>query len=293
MLSSLRLIRPAARLSTRKFVFPRSAFLSTSPPQDVAASHPSAAPQLSAPQPPKEINEEMIKGIQDATKLFIRYGLGKQRLEEISKDKSTPLVTKWQKMMEAFLGTQVHVIAALGYTPDEQGLAKYNQDLAVAVQRSDPAAQEAFRTAGRDTWREVLSTAFEMDLDEFKELSIVDARNVMHKVSEKMQSDEVIDEVAKRCASIVPNENPQMEMAQKHHIVQEILVDKVYCGGEPSLVSECGFGEGEEGYVYMQCVMAEHQNDPLVAQYIGTAMTKILAAAGFELGALGQQAAQN
>ena len=55
------------------------------------------------------------------------------------------------------------------------------------------------------------------------------------------------------------DDNPHMEMAAKHSVVQEVLVNEVYLGGEPSLVAELGFGEGEEGYVFMQCAMSEHQ----------------------------------
>lgn len=47
----------------------------------------------------------------------------------------------------------------------------------------------------------------------------------------------------------LPDDNPQIEMARKHNIVQEVLVNEVYLSGSPSLVEECGFGEGEEGYV--------------------------------------------
>lgn len=85
-------------------------------------------------------------------------------------------------------------------------------------------------------------------------------------------------------------------MALKHHVVQEALVHKVYLGGEaegvPSLVEDCGFGAGAEGYVRMQMTMAEHQNDPLVAQYIGTAMMQILKVAGLDASVQQQTEAQ-
>jgi hypothetical protein len=45
-------------------------------------------------------------------------------------------------------------------------------------------------------------------------------------------------------------------------------------------VEECGFGAGSEGYVKMQAIMQEHQTDPLINQYIGTAMRNVLAQAG-------------
>lgn len=53
------------------------------------------------------MNEEIAMGVQYATRMYMRHGLGHQRLEELSKDTVMPLIMKWQKMMEAFLGTQV------------------------------------------------------------------------------------------------------------------------------------------------------------------------------------------
>lgn len=76
--------------------------------------------------PPASINKEIALGIQNATKMYIEHGIGKQRLNDISRDNGDPktIVTRWQRMMETFLGTQVHVIAGLGYTPNETGLRK-------------------------------------------------------------------------------------------------------------------------------------------------------------------------
>ena len=174
----------------------------------------------------------------------------------------------------------------------------YNQQLGMLMHNSNPEIQEKLRVAGRDIWREVLSTAFDVSIEdiETKELKVVEARSVMHKVAERMQQPEILELVAKKCAEIVTTDNAANDMAHKHHIVQEVLVHHVYLnnnnndnGGKPSLVSECGFGEGEKGYVFMQCVMAEHQNDALVAQYIGSAMMRLLQAAGIDMAALQQQ----
>jgi hypothetical protein len=85
------------------------------------------------------------------------------------------------------------------------------------------------------------------------------------------------------CHAADTDEGARLATAAKHRIVQDVLVNEVYLGGEPSLVSEFGFGEGEDAYVYLQCAMAEHQSDPLVAQYVGTAMMKIMTAAGLDM----------
>jgi hypothetical protein len=77
------------------------------------------------------------------------------------------------------------------------------------------------------------------------------------------------------------DENPQLQGALRHHVIQEALIYKVYFGGSPeTLLEECGFALGEEGYVRFQLAMANHQADPLVAQYMGNSMLKLLKAAG-------------
>lgn len=217
---------------------------------------------------------------------------------------SSPLVDRWQKMVATYLETQCHVIALLGYPPDERGIGLYTQQLTQALQLSSPEVQERLRVAGRDTYRMVLAGAFDVPglLEERKEkgeLSTVDARNIMHKVSLRMQDPDVLEKVAKRCAvSVAMNDSheaTQIEAARKHTVIQEVMTKDVYLAdreGGTSLVQECGFGEGEEGYVRMQCAMAEHQGDPLITQYVGAAMMKLLQSAGIDMEALQKQAQQ-
>lgn len=234
-------------------------------------------------------------------KLFIQHGLGKRKLEEVAADKSnnTPLVNRWQKMVATYLETQCHVIALLGYQPNEQGIAMFTQQLSAALQTCAPDIQEQLRIAGRDTYRMVLAAAFDMPtlLEDQKskgEVSIVDARNMMHKVSLRMQDPEVLEIVAKRCSvSVALNDSPeakQIEFARKHTVIQEVMVKDVYmtetAEGGVSLVNELGFGDGEEGYVRMQCALAEHQGDPLITQYVGVSMMKLLQSAGIDVEAL-------
>lgn len=77
-----------------------------------------------------------------------------------------------------------------------------------------------------------------------------------------------------------------MELAQKHQVLQQIIVNDVYMGGNPNLVQESGFGEGEKGYAHLQCVMAEYEGDPLIAQYAGAAMMRIWDAAGLDVSSI-------
>lgn len=140
----------------------------------------------------------------------------------------------------------------------------------------------------------VLEKAFDLPLLEEQslkgELSIVDARNIMHKVSMKMQDPEVLEKVARACSvSVAMNDSleaKQLDMGRKHTVVQEVMVSDVYMSGNPSIVKESGFGDGEDGYVRMQCAMAEHQGDPLITQYVGTAMIRLLQSAGIDTEAM-------
>jgi hypothetical protein len=244
----------------------------------------SDGPTMKEPRPPAAMDEEIAMGIQRATQMYMRHGIGKQRLDEIYADSSMPFIARWQKMMESFLGTQVHILAGLGYSPDENGMGLYNHQLGTWLQNSDPDTQERMRTMGRDIWREVLCTTFRVKEEDLKDLDIVEARKMMYRVSEKMQDDTTLELIAKKCEAIEPDTDEQLKTAAKHGAVQDVLVNHVYIGGEPSIVSEFGFGEGEEGYVILQCAMADHQSDPLVAQYVGTAMMKIMNAAGLDMG---------
>ena len=258
--------------------------------------------------PPSSLTVEMAKGVQSTTLLYICHGLGRRRLDELSKqsesitgeEENGTLVERWQKMMEAFLGTQVHVLAGLGYPASEQGIAMYNQHLAELMQNSPPDVQENLRIQGRDLWRKVLCLAFNLDMekDMRNEISIVDARNIMHKVSQRMQEPDILEKIAKLAATASLSEGnidsstfgANVENTRKHTIVQQVLVHDVYLGptkeSSKSLVEDSGFGKGEKGYVQMQCLMAEHQADPLVAQYMGGAMMRLLQAAGIDLQAM-------
>ena len=154
------------------------------------------------PKPPDKLTIEMAEGIGDATQFYIRYGLSNQRLKAMAEDEEMPVVVKWQKMMEIFLTTQVHVIAGLGYSTDEEGLNKYARDLAQCIQQSDETMQELFTETRRDTWRELVAAAFSLDVEDIPRLSIVDARNLMHKVSSKMVEPDVLLEIQTLAAKI-------------------------------------------------------------------------------------------
>ena len=212
------------------------------------------------PQVPSAITHAIAEGIQDTTLYYLRHGVANQRLVALSEDKQTPVAMKWQRMMEIYLSTQVFVISGLGYPGTEKGLETYTMHLAQFMQKKcDDDDKEMFRKVGNETWRELLSVAFELDTANLKSLSIVDARNIMHKVSSKMQESAILMKIQKECGNVPESKscflslNPlnhglhqhlslyqdldiQVELMHKHMVLQTVIVNDVYMGGSPSLV---------------------------------------------------------
>jgi len=195
------------------------------PPPPFSAAATAANNNGFTPTPPTSLTPEACLSAQNAMKLFIEHGLGKQKLQAIASEKkqhNTPLVDRWQKMVAVYLETQCHVISLLGYAPDERGIALYTQHLSQALSLSSPEIQDKLRVSGRDTYRMVLAGAFDIPTllsDQLTngEVSVVDARNIMHKVSLRMHDPELLEKVAKRCAGISSAgnspETQAMEMA--------------------------------------------------------------------------------
>eukprot|EP00977_Amphora_coffeiformis_P024926 scaffold17669_cov140-Amphora_coffeaeformis.AAC.1 len=237
------------------------------------------------PTAPSELTVEMAEGISDATQFYLRHGVSKQRLVTLSRDTELPAVNKWQNMMEIFLTTQVHVIAGLGYDADERGLTKYAQHLSECLQQADDDIRDLFTEIRRDTWRELVAAAFDLQPDELQSVSIVEARNIMHKVSSKMVSPEVLEEIKSRCTELPPSDVEEHMLAEKHRVLQHVIVHSIYLAGNPSLVEEAGFGSGDKAYAKIQCALSDHEGDPLINEYAAAAMAKVWEAAGLPLNA--------
>ncbi|CAB9515141.1 expressed unknown protein [Seminavis robusta] len=275
--------RPAVKTIATRALFEHHA-----PPRILAPRFFSTTnPQSFQPTVPAEITRDVAESIQDTTLFYLRHGISNQRLLSLSNDTESPLVHKWQRMMEIYLSTQVFVISGLGYPGDERGLETYTRHLAEFMQhKCDDEERDSYKKVGQETWQELLATAFDLDTDNIQTLSIVDARNIMHKVSSKMQEPDVLMKIQKECAKLPHNPDIELELTQKHMVLQTIIVNDVYMGGSPSLVESCGFGSGEKGYAYLQCVMAEFESDPLIAQYAGAAMARIWEAAGLDMNSI-------
>ena len=242
------------------------------------------------PKPPEAITEKIAEGIVETTKFYCQYGISDQRFRALAKEELS-VQERWQKMMEIYLQTQAHVIAGLGYEANEQGIMLYAQHLQKCLQTTDQTMRELFMDIRRETWRGIVATTFQIPTEDIPVLSIVDARNIMHKISSKMIDPDTLLVIHGKTAKI-QNEDRNVEMAMKHAVLQEVLVQHVYLGGSPSLVEEAGFGTGAEGYAKLQCAMTDHEGDPLCSEYSASAMVKVLEAAGIDFNDLTQPSGQ-
>jgi hypothetical protein len=164
----------------------------------------------------------MAEGIQDATLFYLRHGISNQRLMALAKDTESPISSKWQRMMEIYLTTQVFVISGLGYPGTEKGLEAYTLHLAQFMQsKCDDEDKEMFRKVGNETWRELLAMSFQLDIANLKSLSIVDARNIMHKVSSKMQEPAILMKIQKECGKL-PESKSSLFVAWFHPYLKNI-----------------------------------------------------------------------
>jgi hypothetical protein len=73
---------------------------------------------------------------------------------------------------------------------------------------------------------------------------------------------------------VIIDSDPEVEMGLKHQVIQDVVVNKAYLGGSPSLVEELGYPSGPKGYALMQYVM----------EYTSSSMVRIWQAAGLDLG---------
>jgi hypothetical protein len=265
-----------------------------STPAGTSTSTPVLSPppdgQQLADGPPDKITVDMACKIADTTKFFIQHGISGRRLKNLAKAKDKPILERWQIMMQIFLSTQLHVLTGMGYPASDEGLAKYSVDLMNCIQTTtDETMQELLNDSRRETWRDIVSIAFNVTHDEIPTISIVEARSIMHQITTKMCHDDTITAIFTRASSIV-NENKEIEMAQRHHVLQDIIVNYVYLGGVPSIVQQVGFAdlnatqaECEAGYAKLQCALTDYEGDPLIGQYVSAAMIKMWSAAGLDL----------
>ena len=162
------------------------------------------------------------------------------------------------------------------------------------MSNSGPTDQEKLRILSRDLWRTTLHFAFTPDAIAPKspdeELTIVRAREIMYMLSQRMVEPSFLSDVKskglemdEKMKTLTDQKEKNNLMALRHTMLQEMLISQIYLGGKTSgqsLVEEFGFGPGEQGYVTMQSMMAEHQNDPLISQYVGGSMVKVMEAGG-------------
>jgi hypothetical protein len=179
--------------------------------EDSSDSDYSSTPPL---QPPLKLKREIVQGVQRTVFLYLRHGMGRQRLLELKDDDSLPLVLKWQRCMEIYHAIQCHVLSGLGYEPDESGLKLYHDQVIAYVQKgngndkaigdvmAEPEIPDYLRKSNRDAWRTVICTGFGIKSNCIQEISIEKARTITEQISKKIIDPAILDTVRKESHTI-------------------------------------------------------------------------------------------
>jgi len=183
-------LQPRLRLSTR--IGSRWSSSST----NILEQHPCLDDEKFVAKPPAKLDADIAEGIATMTQFLLKHGAASQRIKVLAEDLKVPTIAKWQKMMQIFLTTQLHVLASLGYSADEKGLTQYASDLQAYMVGSDDTMQTLMMDSRRETWRTLVAQTFAIDPQEIPTLSIVDARNWMHKVASKMIEPVILQKIA-------------------------------------------------------------------------------------------------
>lgn len=212
-------------------------------------------------------------------------------LMQLANDESLSLLTKWMKMMNIFCENKELIISNYGYAESDEGLAEYTQDyeeLLDTMKDDDKQKQkQELEDMQNHTWASLVATCFNFDVSDVPALSLEEARNIMYKINTRMIEPGVLVEIEGESRNIIELDNEEKELQQKHLAVQQVILERVYLDGKPSLLEKSGFCSPNDddfvrGYAKMQCALHPYRNDPFIAQTTATAMARVWHAATFD-----------
>ncbi len=142
------------------------------------------------------------------------------------------------------------ILARLGYSPDEKGVSLYQYQYNEFLSTASPETQEKPWKLGRDLWRQVLSIAFDISKDQMmrmninnnknnnkksgfssssqgaEELSIIDARNIMFQVAQKMMEPTILESIERQVANATSTSSSSSRDDQQQHTLMAIKYNR-------------------------------------------------------------------
>jgi len=191
-------------------------------------------------------------------------------LKEIRLSSNTQsLATRWQRMFDIYLTTQLHVIHPYGYAADQHGLQQFNMNVAQVMQSAGPETEtgKELLDAQKENWDLLLERAFGVVPDESTVIDLDTCRNIATSVSAKIQSDDFTSKIEEQVGTI-------SDPAAKQAALMELIVN-----AHEDIMPNFGL-EGEEGYVRVQSSMMRYSGDQQIMQNMQAAMMHVQSKAG-------------
>tara|TARA_B100000795_G_scaffold269458_1_gene258871 strand:- start:1538 stop:2308 length:771 start_codon:yes stop_codon:yes gene_type:complete len=248
--------RKARRILTNKST---AKYLSTQPQSFWAI--PGAVPSL---------NSEQATACFETVSTYLELSRANEMLKEIRLSQSKQsLATRWQRMFDIYLTTQLHVIHPYGYAADQNGLQQFNMNVAQVMQSAGSESEQGIELleAQKENWDLLLDRAFGVVADDSNVIDLETCRNIAVNVSSKIRSDDFSSQIEMKVGQ-------ESDPALKQAALMELVVD-VHLEIMPT------FGlEGEEGYVRVQSSMMRYSGDQQIMQNMQQAMMHVQQKAG-------------
>ncbi len=184
-------------------------------------------------------------------KMRDRFAAVEDRLRALrSSDRS--LAERWMEMIGIVLPIQKEVIAEYGFTPDQEGLLKFNH------QQGCEAQKEAL-------WKDLLEVSF--GVSGTVEISDERVLEMLEAVACGMEEEEFLSAV--ECAT-----KDVEGLVAKRARVLELMIPM-----QMKVIERFGF-KGDEGYILFQRTLADHAHRPEVSARSRQVQTKLFSRAG-------------
>ena len=220
-------------------------------------------PFLVAPSP-STLTTQQVVGHVESVHLYLDCGAPGVMLDELRSRHSDPslaeppsLGRRWREMSHVHVMLQMHLLIALGFPPDETGLATSAQAMQRTMSEMGMQSEELkhIQKCHKDTWNVLTQRTFgvrlvdDMDVDRARKIAIEYASALMSEDSMKR-----VDEIKKNPASISTPEG-----------YADQLTDHVLIPAMREVMASVGYDDvSDEGWISVNGAFQAHQSDDRV-----------------------------
>jgi hypothetical protein len=216
------------------------------------------------------LNSEQATACFETVSTYLELSRASEMLTEIRLSKSNQsLATRWQRMFDIYLTTQLHCIHPFGYSADQNGLQAFNMNVAQVMQSAGPETDtgKELLDAQKENWDLLLDRAFGVKADDSNVIDLETCRSIAISVASKIQSSDFTANIEKKVGS-------KTDPMEKQAALMELIVD-----AHMDIMPTFNLS-GEDGYVLVQSSMMRYSGDQDIMQNMQRAMLHVQSKAG-------------